>query len=192
MSGQDGCVQLIDQPYTKLRRNPPPDVWTLTSIDENTGLYWATAGSGQPGSAGGPPYPTLAESKAVFASETGDAEMAQTTSSEIHGLDCRDPSSAPIERTTQDPVHQQSTRLWSKLRVRIVAPGAPFESNALSCNSPISADEVPPLDAGLATVRHFGVLTPKRDANLAEEVPRSAAAECIGDVVEGLMALTLS
>jgi hypothetical protein len=75
VDGQDGFVQLVYEPYANLGSNPTPDVWTLASIDENTGVFWATGGFGQASSAGGPPYRTLAEWKTVFASEFGDAEM---------------------------------------------------------------------------------------------------------------------
>jgi hypothetical protein len=77
VDGQDGFVQLVYEPYANLGSNPTPDVWTLASIDENTGVFWATGGFGQASSAGGPPYRTLAEWKTVFASEFGDAEMTQ-------------------------------------------------------------------------------------------------------------------
>ncbi len=75
--GQDGFVQLIYEPYINLGSNPTPDVWSQVSVDENTGVFWATGGFGQASSAGGPPYRTLAQWKSLFASEFGAAQMVQ-------------------------------------------------------------------------------------------------------------------
>lgn len=79
VEGQDGFVQLIYEPYVNLGSNPTPDVWASVTIDEDTGLFWATGGFGQPNSSGGPPYRTLAQWKAVFASEFGDAELIRVS-----------------------------------------------------------------------------------------------------------------
>jgi hypothetical protein len=79
VEGQDGYVELVYEPYVDLGGNPTPDVWSSVTIDEDTGLFWATGGFGQGHSTGGPPYRTLAQWKTVFASEFGDAELVRVS-----------------------------------------------------------------------------------------------------------------
>jgi len=58
---------------------PTEGQWIAVTIDQNSGLFWATGGFGQPGSGGGSPLWTLAEWLTVFDSGFGEAEMLRVS-----------------------------------------------------------------------------------------------------------------
>ncbi|TWU06978.1 PEP-CTERM motif protein [Symmachiella macrocystis] len=82
VSGQDGFVTLVYEPYWNQVSNPgasvapPTDTWTTVSIDANSGLFWNTGGFGQTSSAGGPPLLTLADWLTTFDSAFASAELS--------------------------------------------------------------------------------------------------------------------
>jgi hypothetical protein len=75
--GNDGYVTLIYEPYwNPLGSLVPFQTWTPVDIDYTTGLFWTTAGFGQPNGAGGPPLKTLADWVTTFDASSGNAFSA--------------------------------------------------------------------------------------------------------------------
>lgn len=77
----DGFVQLIFEPYWNqpgnpgIPTNPPTGVWEEYTISLSDGLFWQTGGFGESGSAGGPPFNTLAGWRSIFDTGFDDAVL---------------------------------------------------------------------------------------------------------------------